>query len=104
MVTAVSIPSPPAKVNVSPVLKVSLVPVSAERVKLEAAGAEKERFPLPSVVRIFPLEPSVPGKVYVTIPARLSGDLRVMNEVPLLVPSTRLTPLPVEAVLLVQKR
>ena len=46
--TVVSMPSPP-KVSVPPVLKVSLEPESAASVKLEAAGAENDRLPEPSV-------------------------------------------------------
>ncbi len=38
----------------------------------------------------------------VTIPARVPGALIVMKSVPLEVPSTKFTPLPVEAVPLVQ--
>ena len=61
--TVVSIPSPAAKVSVSPVLNVSGVPDSAARVNDDAAGAWKARLPLPSVVKMCPLLPSAEGSV-----------------------------------------
>lgn len=67
----------PANVNVSPVLKVSL-PLSPATVKLDAAGAENERTPLPFVVRIYPLLPSALGSVKVVIPARESAAFSVI--------------------------
>jgi hypothetical protein len=50
--TVVSIPVPPAKVNVPPVLKVSFVPLSAAIVNELADALAKDRFPEPSVFRI----------------------------------------------------
>jgi len=65
LLTVVSIPSPPVKVSVPPVLKVSSDPESAAIVKLEAAGAENDRLPEPSLVRTSPLSPSSAGIVSV---------------------------------------
>ena len=77
--TAVSISfAVPAKVRVSPVLKVS-VPVPPAIVKLDAADDENESVPLPFVVRICPFVPSALGRVKVTIPARVPGALIVIN-------------------------
>jgi len=101
-VTAVSISlAVPAKVRVSPVLKVSL-PVPPTIVKLDAAEEENDRVPDPFVVRICPFVPSALGSTKVVIPERVFGALSVIKSVPLEVPSTKLTPLPVEAVPLVQ--
>ena len=62
-VTAVSIPSPPVKVNLSVSrLTVSSVPVSAPTVST-VDTSWKVTEPLPSVTRACPLVPSVLGKV-----------------------------------------
>ena len=50
--TVVSIPVPPAKVSVPPVLKVSFVPLSAAIVNELDAALAKDSPPEPSVVRI----------------------------------------------------
>ena len=100
--TAVSISfAVPAKVRVPPVLNVS-VPVPPAIVKLDDAGEENDKVPLPFVVRICPFVPSALGSTKVVIPARVSAAFKVIYCVPLFVPSTKLTPLPVEAVPLVQ--
>ena len=93
----------PANVRVPPVLKVS-VPVPPAIVKLDDDGEENESVPLPFVVRICPFVPSAPGRVKVTIPARVPGALIVTKSVPLLLHSTKFTPLPVVVVFLVQYR
>ena len=85
--TVESIPVPPASVKVSPVLNVSSEPLSAAIVNWLDAGAANDRLPEPSVVNIWPLEPSVPGRVNVKLLATLLGDLSAIKCEPLLVPS-----------------
>ena len=85
--TVESIPVPPASVKVSPVLNVSSEPLSAAIVNCLDAGAANDRLPEPSVVNIWPLEPSVPGKVNVKLLATLLGDFNATKCAPLLVPS-----------------
>ena len=85
--TVESIPVPPASVKVSPVLNVSSEPLSAAIVNWLDAGAANDRLPEPSVVNIWPLEPSVPGKVNVKLLATLLGDFNATKCAPLLVPS-----------------
>ena len=72
-VTVVVIPSPPAKVNVSPVLKLSVV-VPSEIVNAPEATAAQLVFPEPSTFRYCPLEPAVAGSVKTTSPTRAAGD------------------------------
>src|SRR5210317_229099 len=50
--TVVSIPVPPANVNVLPVVNVSSEPLSAESVNVPAAALLKLKLPEPSVVKI----------------------------------------------------
>lgn len=54
--TVVVIPSPPAKVNVSPVLKLSALPESAATVNAPEATAAKLKLPDPSTFRYCPSE------------------------------------------------
>ena len=61
--TVVVIPVSPANVNVSPVLNVSLEPLSAARVNALEAGAANDKLPEPSVVNMWPSEPSALGRV-----------------------------------------
>ena len=62
----------------------------------------KDRFPDPSVTKILLADPSTAGKVNVVIPANAPGALKVRKAEPLSVPSTKLIPLPVIPVSLVQ--
>jgi len=62
----------------------------------------KLNVPDPFVTSACPLVPSALGSVRVVIPDRLSGAFNVIKSVPLLVPSTKFTPLPVVVVFLVQ--
>ena len=97
--TVVVIPVTPEKVNVSPVLNVSFEPLSAAIVNWLDAGAANDRLPEPSVVNIWPLEPSVPGKVNVKLLATLLGDFNATKWAPLSVPSLNLIVPPVEVLL-----
>ena len=100
--TAVSISlAVPAKVRVSPILNVS-VPVPPAIVKLDDDGEKNESAPLPFVFKTCPSVPSELGRIKVTMPARVPGALIVMKSLPLFVPSTKFTPLPVVVVSLVQ--
>ena len=62
----------------------------------------KDRFPDPSVTKILLADPSTAGKVNVVIPANAPGAFKVRKAEPLSVPSTKLIPLPVVPVSLVQ--
>ena len=73
-VTVVVIPSPPAKVNVSPVLNVSSLPTSAPTVNEPEATALKLNTPEPLTFRNCPSEPAVAGNVKLTSPVRAAGD------------------------------
>ena len=70
------------------------MPLSAAISNVDAAGAENDRFPEPSVFRTSFALPSADGITNVVMPDRESGDFRVIKLVPLSVPSTRFTPLP----------
>ena len=73
------------------------VPMPPAISKTEAA-LPKDRFPLPSVFKTCPFEPSAVGKTNVVIPDKESADFNVIYCDPFDVPSTKLTPLPVEEV------
>ena len=88
--TVVSIPVPPAIVNVWPVENVSLEPLSAASVNELDAGAANDNSPDPSVCNTWPSDPSVAGNVNVTLAATLLGDLSAMKWAPLFVPSLNL--------------
>lgn len=62
----------------------------------------KLKVPEPLVTIAWFAVPSAPGSVKVVIPERLSGAFNVIKSVPLLVPSTKFTPLPVDVVFFVQ--
>ena len=84
--TVVSIPSPPKNVRVSPVLKVSLEPLSAARVNVVLTVA-KESVPEPFVLRTWSALPSALGNVNATLPDNEFGEFNCRWCVPLLVPS-----------------
>ena len=77
--TVVVIPSPPSKVNVSPVVKLILLPESAATSNAPEATEAQLVFPEPSTFRYCPLEPSVAGNVKTTSPARVAGDFNVTD-------------------------
>jgi len=83
------------------VVKNEVTPAPAP-VSVPAFMEVKLNVPDPFVTSACPLVPSAPGSVKVVIPERLSGAFNVIKSVPLLVPSTKFTPLPVDVVFFVQ--
>jgi len=85
------------------VVKNEVTPVPAPvSVPALVVTVAKLNVPDPLVTSACPLVPSALGSVRVVIPDRLSGAFNVIKSVPLLVPSTKFTPLPVVVVFLVQ--
>ena len=77
-------------------------PINAPTLTDPVVTVAKLNIPDPFVTSACPLVPSALGSVRVVIPDRLSDAFNVIKSVPLPVPSTKFTPLPVVVVFFVQ--